>query len=100
LRSFDLDQTARRGGQATLRILVNDWAYLSRSAGGDPGTATINLWVLSIVVLAVILGETARAGLTVDVTKVTCRRASFIGSTTMSANSVAPWLVGYYSGQH
>jgi acid stress chaperone HdeB len=66
-----------------------------------PGTATINPWLLSIVVaLAVVFGETAHAGLTVDITKVTCRRASFIGSTTTSANSVALWLVGYYSAQH
>jgi HdeA/HdeB family protein len=64
------------------------------------GTATINPWVLSIVVpLAVVFGETAHAGLTVDITKVTCRRASFIGYTA-STNSVALWLVGYYSGQH
>jgi hypothetical protein len=66
-----------------------------------PSTATINPWLLSIVVpLAVVFGETAHAGLTVDITKVTCRRASFIGSTTTSANSMALWLVGYYSGQH
>jgi hypothetical protein len=65
-----------------------------------PGTATINPWLLSIAVpLAVVFGETAHAGLTVDVTKVTCRRASFIGYTT-STNTVAIWLVGYYSGQH
>jgi hypothetical protein len=66
-----------------------------------PGSATINFWVLSIAVpLAVVFSDTAHAGLTVDITKVTCRRASFIGSTTTSANSVALWLVGYYSGQH
>jgi hypothetical protein len=66
-----------------------------------PGMVTINPWVLSIVIpLAVVFGETAHAGLTVDVTKVTCRRASFIGSTATSANSVALWLLGYYSGQH
>jgi hypothetical protein len=36
-----------------------------------PGTATINLWVLSIVVpLAMVFGETAHAGLTVDIIKV------------------------------
>jgi hypothetical protein len=29
LRSFDLDQTAKRGGQATLRFLVNAWTYKS-----------------------------------------------------------------------
>jgi hypothetical protein len=64
-------------------------------------SAPIKPWVLSIVVaLAVVFGETARAGLTVDMTKVTCRRASFIGSTTTSANSLALWLVGYYSAQH
>jgi hypothetical protein len=66
-----------------------------------PGSATINPWLLSIVVLlAVVFGETAHAGLTVDVAKVTCRRASFIGSTTTSTNALALWLVGYYSGQH
>ena len=66
-----------------------------------PGSATINPWLLSIVVLlAMVFAEAARAGLTVDVTKMTCRRASFIGSATTSANSLALWLVGYYSSQH
>jgi hypothetical protein len=64
-----------------------------------PGTATINPRLLSIVIpLAVVFGGTAHAGLTVDMAKLTCRRASFIGATTTSANYLALWLVGYYSG--
>jgi hypothetical protein len=100
LWSLDLDQTVKRRGQAILRFLVNTWTHIM-IGWQRPRSATIDAWVVSLVVpLAVVFGGTARAGLTVDITKVTCRRAFFIGSTTTSTNSVALWLDGYYSGQH
>lgn len=35
-----------------------------------------------------------------DITKITCHRAFFIGTTSLSTHSIALWLSGYYSGQH
>lgn len=66
------------------------------------GSAKTFAWPLSVgaPLLVALFCEAAQAGLTVDISKVTCRRAFFIGSTAVSANSIALWLEGYYSGQH
>lgn len=51
---------------------------------------------LSLAMLAPALAEPR---VKLDVTKITCRRASFVGSVA-STHSLALWLVGYYSGKH
>jgi len=56
--------------------------------------------LLAVIALIAILPASALADLTVDITKITCHRAFFIGKTALSTHSIALWLSGYYSGQH
>jgi len=49
--------------------------------------------------LALLAPAAAQSRVKLDVMKVTCRRASFVGSIA-STHSLALWLAGYYSAKH
>jgi acid stress chaperone HdeB len=55
--------------------------------------------LIGIAVIA-ILPISAQADMTVDIAKITCHRAFFIGKRVVSTHSIALWLSGYYSGRH
>lgn len=56
------------------------------------------LMLTAITLIA--LHSSAQASFMVDMTKITCHRAFFIGKTVLSSRSIALWLSGYYNGQH
>jgi acid stress chaperone HdeB len=55
--------------------------------------------LLAAIALNAILPVSALADWTVDITKITCHRAFFIGKTILSPHSIALWVSGYYSGR-
>lgn len=89
---FDLDQAMRDStGISRFDALQHQkrWNVLKMSAR-----------LMLMVITLIALHSSAQAGFMVDITKITCHRAFFIGKNVLSSRSIALWLSGYYNGQH
>jgi acid stress chaperone HdeB len=57
-------------------------------------------WLIALAVPLVLVGaQPARAQMTVDVAKITCRQLLFDKIISTKTKSVALWLSGYYHGK-
>jgi acid stress chaperone HdeB len=68
--------------------------------GIDPEDAFMRAWPTRVLALIAIIGASqARAQVTVDVAKITCRQLFFDKTISPNEKSLALWLSGYFNGK-
>ncbi len=59
----------------------------------------MKIWPITLAVVLALMTAEARAQMTVDVAKITCRQYLFDRTFSPRAPMIANWLSGYFNGQ-